>query len=263
MGLRIPHLRHVLEQKPRIPWFEVHSCNYLSHSPNRDLLLQVAEHYPISLHGVSLNLGGIDPLDLDYLRALRQLRDDTQALLVSDHVCFTTLNGQYYHDLLPVPFTLQGAQHLALRVEQVQEMLGQTILVENATRYYHYPESDMGEGEFLSSVCRQSGCDLLLDISNAYINQQNLGEPIRELLKQLPTEIIGEIHLGGYRQGEVGLVDSHDHPMSEEVWQLFEAIYPSMTHAPILIEWDSDLPSFDILELLQQRANGLASKALR
>lgn len=255
VGLRIPHLRHILSNRPDIPWLEVHSCNYLSPSPVRELLLRTAELYPISLHGVSLNLGGTDPLDESYLKALKQLMQETQAALVSDHICFTALNGRHYHDLLPIPFTQQAVNNLSERIQRVQDYLGREILIENATQYYQYAHNELTEAEFINQVCQSSGCQLLLDLSNAYINQQNHAIPIDTLLNHLAKGIVGEIHLGGYAQGELGLVDSHDHPISEPVWRLFEQVLPQFQDVPVLIEWDSQLPQFEILQQQQQRAH--------
>ncbi|GGA87380.1 UPF0276 protein [Neiella marina] len=253
LGLRAPHLHQVLRQRPKVDWFEAHSCNYLGFGPARNLLLAIAEHYPISLHGVSLNLGSTDPLDNQYIRTLKMLADDSQALMVSDHICFTALDGHHFHDLLPIPFHPQSLNHLVSRVQHTQDILQRPLLLENATRYFQHPQQTMSGGEFLTQLCQRSGCQLLFDISNAFINDHNGMTLLSELLDELPLEHITELHLGGYRQGPWGLVDTHDTQVSDSVWQLYQQQF-RFAGIPLLIEWDSELPELDELLLQYHRA---------
>lgn len=252
LGLRTAHLQDVLREQPAVPWFEVHSCNYLGGGLNRALLRRIADHYPLSFHGVSLNLGGVAPLDLSYLKKLKLLVAECAPVLISDHACFTAHEGVHYHDLLPIPFSEAAVTHLVGRISQVQDYLGRQILIENLSQYYQYPESDMDEAEFLASVSQRSGCGLILDINNAYVNKQNFGADPYALFERLAHCDVQEIHLAGHQVLENGLLlDSHDGPVSDPVLALFVeglAVFPKV---PCLIEWDTQLPS--LTELVSER----------
>ena len=256
LGLRIPHIPWVLEHQPAIGWFEVHICNFLQGGLNRTLLQEVARTYPVSFHGVSLNLGGCDPLDRDYLNRLRHIADELKPALISEHACLTAHHGEHFHDLIPVPFTHTAARHMADRIAEVQDVLGRQILIENLSRYATYPQSQMSEAEFLGTVCELSDCGLLLDINNAYVNQLNLHESWRAFIQQLPQGRIGEVHLAGHSVQGSTVVDTHSQPVSEPVWQAYREVAASLPDTPVLIEWDNDLPDFS---MLQQECNKAAS----
>ena len=268
VGLRIPHIQHVLKNKPRVPWFEVHICNFLSAPLNRQLLLEISKDYPISFHGVSLNLGGTAPLNPVYLSSLKQAVDEFQPALVSEHACFTSLNEQYFHDLLPIPYTSQAVGHFADRIDQVQDTLGRPILIENISKYFEYAESTLTEAEFLAALCSRTGCKLVLDINNIYVNQFNFPENkdllLEHYLQSIPYQHIGEIHLAGHSQCEGQLIDTHSCPVSDDVWNLFTSFIhqweikaKDKTPPPCLIEWDSQLPEFSVLEQEQTKAESL------
>lgn len=276
LGLRIPHIQQVLNEKPPVPWFEVHICNFLTAPLNRHLLRQVAEHYPLSFHGVSLNLGGIDELDWDYLTLLKKAINDFQPALVSEHAAFTALNGQYFHDLLPVPYTREAVQHFSERINRVQDFLGHQILIENVSRYFNYDESELTEAQFLSEISQLSDCGLVVDLNNIYVNQRNFpddGDSIESFLNTIPFDRIGEVHLAGFSEHLGQLIDTHGSPVSDVVWQSFASFlqdfqqhldkpnatdtntsnirpYPKATtleDLPCLIEWDNNLPDFSRL----------------
>lgn len=264
IGLRIPHLKHVIDNQPKIPWFEVHSCNFLKNSLNKQLLYKVAENYPISLHGVSLNLGGVTPIDTQYVTALRQLVADINPVLISEHACFTAhlveQQTQFFHDLLPIPYTMEAVNHFCQRINQVQELLNRPILIENISRYYQYSESEMSEGNFLAEVAKRTGCGILLDINNAYVNQVNLNIDAKTLFKELKNTWVGEVHLAGFSVLEKQLLDTHSAPVSDPVWHLYEAWCQARGHfdkVPCLIEWDSELPSFHVLEQEKSKAENI------
>lgn len=260
LGLRPAHIQTVLRNKPNVAWFEVHVCNYLGGGMSRALLYQVAEHYPISLHGVSLNLGGVDELDKGYLAALKCVVDDIDPMLVSEHACFTAHQGQHFHDLLPIPFTEDALQHMADRVDQVQNSIGRTLLLENVSRYTSYSASSMSEGEFLARLCQMTGCKLILDLNNAYVNQQNLNEAVGDFLKALPLANVAEIHLAGHGEYQDQLIDTHAAPVGEAVWQLYRSLLleqKDMLNVPCLIEWDNDLPEFSVLQAEAMKATQL------
>ena len=261
LGLRPAHLHEVCRGQPAVPWFEVHICNFLGGGLNRALLHRVADSYPLSFHGVNLNLGGTDPLNEHYLDKLRIAVDEFQPAMISEHACFTAHEGLHFHDLLPLPYTLEAAGHLASRISQVQDRLRRPILIENISRYHAYPDSELSEGEFLSAVCQQSGCGLLLDLNNAYVNQCNLGLDLMEFIHSLPMEQVQEVHLGGYsRQGDL-LIDSHGCAPCPAVWDYFAAFCELKPDVPCLIEWDNALPPFAELLELQVKANKIMGES--
>lgn len=253
VGLRSPHLQEIIRDKPVIPWVEVHICNYLGGGLNRMLLHKIRENYPLSFHGVNLNLGGVDPLDQVYLLKLRQAINEFKPALVSEHVCFTSLKGHHFHDLLPIPYTTVALKLMAERIDQVQTLLARPILIENVSRYIHLPESEMSEAEFIAELSEETGCGILLDINNAYVNQKNLGIDINEFLSCLPMNKVGEIHLAGFSETEDGwLIDTHGSPINESVWQHYRQLCKDYPDIPCLIERDNNLPS--LAELLHEQA---------
>ncbi len=236
---------------PDVPWFEVHICNYLGGGINRRWLSAVAGCYPLSFHGVNLNLGGTDPLDRDYLRRLKSAVDECQPALVSEHLCFNQHQGRYFHDLLPLPHTGDAVQHVAGRIREVQDTLGRRLLVENITRYFSYPESELSEGEFISAVCEEADCDLLLDLTNAWINQQNLGIAFDEFLQSLPLQRVEEVHMAGVGNCDGQFIDSHSSAPDATIWDCYRQFCGLKSGVPCLIEWDDSLPPLDDLLTLQ------------
>jgi uncharacterized protein (UPF0276 family) len=261
LGLRSAHLHEVCREQPTVPWFEVHICNFLGGGLNRALLRQISDHYPLSFHGVNMNLGGVDPLDTQYLRKLRRAIDELQPALVSEHACFTAHGQLHFHDLMPVPYTQEAVMHMAGRVRQVQDALGRRILIENISRYYSHHTSQLSEGAFLAAVCAEADCGLLLDLNNAYVNQCNLGESLDDLVDALPLERIGEVHLAGYSERDGRLIDSHNAAPSEVVWNYYQKFCELSPDIPCLIEWDSDLPSLMELMRHQDRAQGIMKQS--
>lgn len=261
LGLRSPHLREVLRDTPDVPWFEVHICNYLGGGLSRALLHQINERYPLSFHGVNLSLAGVEPLDAEYLKRLRIAVDEFNPALVSEHACFTTHAGQYFHDLMPVPFTDEAVRHLAGRVREVQDRLGRQILIENLSRYYSYDESHLSEGQFMAAVCDEADCGLLLDLNNAYVNQCNLGEDMTRFISELPLARIGEIHLAGFTEQDGMLIDTHGAPVCDAVWQSYADFCELRADVPCLIEWDANLPSFEVLLEQREMAQNIQDQA--
>jgi uncharacterized protein (UPF0276 family) len=258
IGLRTQHLMQVLRQQPQLDWIEVHICNYLRGAINRQRLNTLSEAYPLSFHGVSLNLGGVDPLNSEYLALLAAAVRDCQPALISDHAAITCHAGHSYHDLLPPPLTEAALDNMAARVSQVQETLGRQILLENLCRYVAHDYDEMPESAFYKELCRRSGCRLLLDLSNCYINSQNLNENgLLADIDDVPLALIGEVHLGGYREIAGVLKDTHDAPVSQDIWALYERHFQHLGNVPCLIEWDSNLPSLEILQEQAQRAKSL------
>ncbi len=259
--MRFPHIEQILRTKPSVDWFEVHICNYLTGALPHSLLEQITKYYPVSFHSVSLNLGGVDALDTDYLALLKQACDRFQPALVSDHLCFCRLNGEYFHDLLPLPYTQDGIDHVVNRIMQVQEYLGKQILIENPSRYVSSPQSHMKESEFLSEVSIRSGCGLLLDINNAYLNQMNLNEEYDSFLSDLPLDRIEEIHIAGHREQHGLWIDTHDRRVADPVWALYAEFCQLCDDVPCLIEWDSELPDLHTLLMQMEKAKEISKRA--
>ncbi|WP_096084771.1 DUF692 domain-containing protein [Agaribacterium haliotis] len=262
LGLRLPHCRELLQQRPDIDWLEIHCCNFLRSEFNQVILSEIAAHYPLSFHCVSLNLGGHQPLDQDYLKRLHALCLTLQPALVSCHACFSADGGDYYHDLLPLPFTKASLDNICTRVSQVQERLGRPILVENVSRYVDYKHQDMSEADFLNQLCRRTGCALILDLSNAYINAFNVDADLSQFFTELKPGYVQEIHLGGFSDRDGLFVDSHDSAVDEALWALLKlylefCLDKHRTLTPVLIEWDNKLPPLSELIAEQQRAKQL------
>ncbi len=263
LGLRTPHLREVLRDNPDVPWFEVHICNYLGGGLSKALLEEINERYTLSFHGVNLNLAGIEPFDPDYLKRLKEAVDSLNPAMVSEHACFTAINGVHFHDLMPVPFTKQAVLHLSERISMIQDLLGRQILIENLSRYYRYDESEMSEGAFIAEVSERSDCGLLLDLNNAYVNQCNLGESITGFMAELPLDRVAEIHLAGFTEQDGQLIDTHGSAVSEEVWQAFRLFNQLEPDVPALIEWDNNLPEFSVLMEQRQQAQNILDEYSR
>ncbi len=252
IGLRADHYREVLEARPAVGWFEVHSENYFGAGGlPLHYLEQVRAEYPISLHGVGLSLGSADPLNPEHLRRLKNLVDRFAPGLVSEHLCWSSIGGRYLNDLVPLPYTEEALGHAAARVSEVQEILGRRILVENVSSYLEYLESSIPEWEFLREVAQRAGCGILLDVNNIYVSARNHGFDPRQYLRSIPGGLVEEIHLAGFtvnrfEGGEI-LIDTHDHPVAEEVWRLYALAIERFGRKPALIEWDTDLPPLEVL----------------
>ncbi|MFZ1546721.1 MAG: DUF692 domain-containing protein [Candidatus Nitrotoga sp.] len=254
IGLRAPHYSEVLEKLPKLGWVEVHNENFFGGGAPLRTLLKVREHYPVSLHGVGMGLASTAPLNQAHLSALHRLCDAVQPAAVSEHLCWNsvpdmTINGpMVINDLLPFPYTHEALSHVARRVEQVQEKLGRRLLVENLSSYLSFTNSEMSECEFLSELSRLTGCAILFDVNNLYVNARNLGVDAKAFIKALPAEAVAEYHLAGHSIRDSCLVDTHSTQVCAEVWALYELALQQIGPRPTLIEWDSDIPALAILQ---------------
>ena len=249
IGLRAPHVAHVLAAHPSVPWFEVHSENYFADGgPALAALDRIRTDYPISLHGVGLSLGTTDALDTAHLAKLSRLVDRIQPARVSEHLCWSSVNGRHFNDLLPLPYTREALDHVCARVSAVQECLGREILVENVSSYVTFPESTMMESEFVVEVAVRSGCSLLVDVNNIYVNARNHGIDAEAYLAAIPPALVAEIHLAGFDASGPCLIDTHGAPVAPEVWALYERALRRFGRVPTLIEWDSHIPEFAVLQ---------------
>lgn len=260
IGLRLPHMRQILEERPSIPWLEVHSENFFHPgSAAFNDLLRIRQDYPLSLHGVGLSLGSVDPLDREHLAKLGALVDTTEPGLVSEHLCWGSIDGRHVNDLLPLPYTEEALRHVAVRIEEVQDFLGREILIENVSSYFEYRCSEMPEAEFLTRVARRSGCMLLLDVNNIFVSAANNGGDVFDYIEAIPQSLVAEIHLAGHSRNRYGdrdiLVDTHNAPVCDAVWQAYAHAIGRFAATPTLIEWDTDLPALQTLLDEAQRAS--------
>ena len=253
IGLRSPHVAEVVATRPPAPWFEVVTENYLDPGPHAlGVLERIRSRYPIVLHGVSLNLGSVDPPDEDYLDTLAALVARFEPEIVSDHVCWTGVGGLNSHDLLPLPYAEDVVQHCAERILRVQDRLGRRILVENVSSYLVAPGSEMSEWEFLARLAERADCGILLDVNNVYVSAVNHGFDPVTYLDGVPPARVQQIHLAGHEAWDGMLVDTHGTAVADEVMRLYAGILARLGPVPTLLEWDRDLP--DLATLLHERA---------
>lgn len=267
MGLRPPHYPFVLENRPSLGWFEVITENFLSLGSAEfgrpvEILESVREDYPVVLHGVSLSLGSVDPFRPNYLKRWKELIARIEPAWVSDHLCWTGVGGENLHDLLPLPYTEEALKHVVGRIREVQDWLGRRILVENVSSYLTFSHSEMEEWEFLSRVAEEADCGLLLDVNNIYVSSRNHGFDPTTYLNAVPVDRVGQFHLAGYSDKGTHLIDTHDHPVSDPVWELYRQALRRFGDVPTLIEWDDRLPDFPRLAEEAARAECLREEFL-
>lgn len=256
VGLRAAHFGYLLEHRPAVDWFEIISENFIdSGGRPRYVLEQLAERYPIVMHGVSLSIGGTDPLDFAYLAKIRSLARATQARWVSDHVCWTGVAGRNTHDLLPLPFNEESLRRTAERVRTVQDFLERPLTLENPSSYVTFHSSTMNEWEFLSRLVDETGCKLLLDVNNVYVSSVNHDFDPLEYIRRIPHAAVVQFHLAGHTRTETHLVDTHDGPVIDPVWELYREANLLTPGAATLLEWDARIPEFSIVhaEVLKAR----------
>ena len=264
LGLRPEHYRDFAEGTPRVDWLEVISENYLVPGGKPlDFLDRIRARYPMVMHGVSLSIAGTDPLDGNYLRELRRLAARVQPEWISDHLCWTGSGGTNLHDLLPTPYTAEALAHVATRVGRVQDFLRRPMLIENVSSYLRFDGDEMSEWEFLAALVLRSGCGLLLDVNNVYVSSVNHGFDPMEFIEGIPAHAVRQIHLAGHTRSEEGLVDTHDAPVCDEVWDLYEATVARVGAVPTMIERDDRIPP--VVELLAEldTARERSARALR
>ena len=248
VGLRARHYPEFLGARPAAGWIEVHSENYFgAGGRDRAVLERLRGDYPVSLHGVGLGLGSADSYREEHAQRLRALAAWVQPAFVSEHLCWSAAAGRHFNDLLPLPYTEEALALVAERVARLQDLLGRRLLVENISSYFELAPGDLGEGEFLAALARRSGCGLLLDVNNLYVNQVNLGRDALQQMRALDPKSVEEIHLAGYSEGEHCLIDTHGARVAEPVWRLYEAALRLFGPVPTLIEWDTDVPALEVL----------------
>ena len=266
LGLRTEHYNTILESKPadslKVDWFEVLSENYMiAGGKPLHFLDKIRADYPVVLHGVSLSIGATGEIDKNYLRDLKQLADRVQPAWISDHLCWTGVHGQNMHDLLPLPYTDETAKHVAERVKIVQDYLGRQILLENVSSYASYVDSSMTEWEFISQIAEAADCLLLLDVNNIYVSSFNHQFDAKAFIDGVPAKRIQQIHLAGHHNHGDYIIDTHDAPVIDPVWDLYEYAISRFGAISTMIERDDNIPP--LAELVQELeiARKIAKKA--
>ena len=246
LGLRTTHYSTIIGEKPAVDWFEIITENYLrTQGRPLDFLEQIADAYPVVMHGVSMSIGSTDPLDREYLTEVRALRDRVKAHWVSDHLCWTGVAGKNTHDLLPMPYTEEALAHVISRVRAVQDFLGSPLALENPSSYAEFATDSMPEWEFLARLAEGADCALLLDVNNVYVSSKNHGFDPLTYLNALPFERVVQCHVAGHTDHGTHIIDSHIGPVIDPVWQLLAAAHSRSSGVPVLLEWDAEIPSFE------------------
>ena len=245
VGLRTVHFGHVLSKEPDVDFFEAITENFLDTGGRpRYILDRVAERYPVVLHGVSMSIGGADPLDLSYLRKVKALAARVKARWISDHLCFTGVSGRNTHDLLPLPYTEETLRHVIARVRRVSDVLERPLVLENASSYLEYTSSTMSEAAFFARLLQDADCGMLLDVNNVYVSSVNHGFDPVGYLDALPADRVVQYHLAGHTDKGTHLLDTHSARMKKDVWELYAHAIARTGPRATLYEWDEDIPAF-------------------
>lgn len=264
IGLRRPFASALLETERHIDFLEITPENWVCYGGRRRRLFDAcAKRWPVVSHSVSLNIGGIEPLDDELLSKTAEMCQQLDAPFFSDHLCYSSVHGQPLHDLLPLPFTREAVEHVARRVKECEQRVGRPLVLENATFYSHMPGAEMDEGEFLRATMEAADCGLLLDVNNVYVNSQNHGFDPRAFIDRMPLERVRQLHLAGHtRQGDV-IIDTHIGPIIDPVWELYGyTLARAGRLIPTLVEWDQEIPPLDVVLDEADRARAVALRVL-
>ncbi|MFQ5720165.1 MAG: DUF692 domain-containing protein [Acidobacteriota bacterium] len=261
VGLRVPHFERVLAAPTRVDWFEIISENFMVRGGRPlDVLARVRRDTPVAMHGVSLSIGTTDPLDESYLDDLAALIDRVEPAWVSDHLCWTGVGGHNTHDLLPLPYTEEALDHVVERVMRVQDRLSRRIALENPSSYLTFTSSTLTEWEFLAAVADRADCGILLDVNNVHVSAHNHGFDAGAYLEAIPTERVWQFHLAGHSDHGTHLLDTHDHPVCDAVWDLYRHAVRRFGKVSTLVEWDGRIPTWDRLEAESLTAKTVAGE---
>lgn len=263
LGLRTQHYSHIETHRPRVDWFEIISENYMIDGGQPLTHLdRIRADYPIVMHGVSMSLGSVDPLNRDYFKRLKTLIKRIEPEWVSDHLCWTGVHGRNAHDLLPLPYTEECLNHMVARIRAAQDLLGRQIAIENPSSYIQFAESTLTEWDFLTEMARRADCGLLLDINNVFVSSFNHEFDPYKYLRAIPTERVWQFHLAGHQDHGTHLLDTHDHPVRNEVWEMYRFAWERFGPVATMIEWDDKIPEFPELMAELEKAKSVMSREL-
>ena len=258
IGLRRDHYVHVLENHPPVDWFEIISENFMvAGGRPLEVLEGVRARYPVVMHGVSMSLGSTDPLRQDYLRELKALARRCDPAWISDHLCWTGVGGRNLHDLLPLPYTAEVVRHVAARIREAQDFFERPILIENVSSYMAFRDSTMTEWQFLAEIAERADCGILLDINNIFVSAFNHRFDASTYIDAIPRERVIQFHLAGHSDHGTYLLDTHDHPVRDEVWELYAHAVRRFGAISTLIEWDDNIPEFAVLMETADKARAI------
>ncbi|MGV6826220.1 MAG: MNIO family bufferin maturase [bacterium] len=263
LGLRTQHYNDFLDSPQPVDWLEVISDNYMIPGGKPLAILdRIRTDYPVAMHGVSMSVGAVDGLDIQYLTQLKALAERIEPMWISDHLCWTGAHGRKLHDLMPLPFTNEALNVVSRNVLQAQEILQRPLVLENVSSYVEFNSSEMTEWEFLSEICRTTGCKLLLDINNIYVSAFNHGFSPMDFIEGIPTDSVMQLHLAGHQDNGSHLIDTHDHPVCEGVWSLYEQALQRFGYIPTMIERDDKIPPLSELLAELDTARAIANRIL-
>ena len=256
IGLRVPHYRHILAEKPVVSWFEIISENYMIDGGRPlHVLDQILERYRVVQHGVSMYFGSPEPPNREHLKKLKTLVKRTQTPWLTDHLCWGSVDGTYSHDLLPMPYTFEAARHTAQKIREVRDFLEIPIAVENVSSYAEFHVSEMTEWQFLTEVVELADCGILLDVNNIYVSSRNHNFNPLDYVNGVPPERVAQIHIAGHSKFEKYILDTHDHPVIDPVWELYSRAIERTGRTATLLEWDDKIPSFEEVHNEALKAN--------
>ena len=264
IGLRAPHYDHILSRKPVVDWFEIISENFMIDGGRPlHILDQILEQYKVVQHGVSMYFGSAEKPDREHLRRLKQLVKRTNTPWLSDHLCWGSVDGRYTHDLLPMPYTFEAAKLTAQKIREVRDFLEVPLAVENVSSYAEYHVSEMSEWEFLNEVVERADCGILLDVNNIYVSSRNHNFDPLTYINSVPADRVAQIHIAGHSKFQKYILDTHDHPVIDPVWKLYDTAIQRAGHTATLLEWDDSIPTFQEVHREALKANRfLAGKSL-
>jgi uncharacterized protein len=263
LGLRPEHYDAILEHQPNLDWFEIITENYLVPGGKPIYYLdRIRERYPLVMHGVSLSIGSTDPIDFDYLKQVKELANRVEPMWISDHLCWTGVNGKNMHDLLPLPYTAAAIDHVVSQINQVQDFLGRQLLIENVSSYLTYKQSEMTEWEFLSEIVRRADCFILLDVNNIYVSSFNHAFNPHDYLDGMDSQRIHQIHLAGHSNQGNYIIDTHDAPIIQPVWDLYATTLQRFGAISTMVERDDNIPDLNELLTEVEYARSIANEVL-
>lgn len=263
LGLRPPHYQEIIETLPEVGWFEVITENFIfSHGNARNVLKKMRKNYPLVTHGVSLNIGSTDKTDFEFLEKLRSFVNEFEFEWISDHLCWTGIHGKNSHDLLPVPYTRDSMENCVKKINEAQEFLKRELVIENPSSYLEFQQNEYSEQEFLVELINKTGCKLLLDVNNVFVSAFNHKYDAKDFINAIPGDTIKQIHLAGHSNNGDHIIDTHDNFVIDEVWSLFEFTLQKHGFIPSMIEWDANIPEFNVLYSEYEKLNTICRKYL-
>ena len=257
LGLRAPHVAQILKQRPELDWFELLADNHIvSGGWARQQAIEIAQLYPLTMHCVGMSIGSTDPINFDYLARVKSLATTIKPKMISDHLCWTSWHSQHSHDLLPLPYTEEALAHVVNRITQIQDFLKTHIAIENVSSYLTFKHSTIDEVEFVNAVAKQADCNILFDINNLYVNHVNNDQDMHAYINAIDISRVVELHMAGFDEKENYVLDAHNSKVHKNVWKLYEIFLQRKNDIPTLIEWDHEIPTFDVLyaETIKARA---------